>query len=111
MNSSINQQLDAWVNDHLDLYNYAVQIGDTDWQQQIADSLANKDAYAKSLYDQAVQRQLWSEFDLINRRMLELFDAMRTQAPDETQLEKFRQTMQELKRRRLAIVKQIKSVH
>jgi len=110
MNSAINQQLEAWVNDHLDLYNYAIEIGDNEWQREIEATLARKDAYAESLRSQAVKRRLWSEFDLINRRMLEMFDAMRMQSPDETQLEKFRNAMDELKRRRMAIVKQIKSV-
>ncbi|GFN33642.1 hypothetical protein [Paenibacillus xylaniclasticus] len=111
MNSTIHQQLETWVNDHLDLYNYAVRIGDQEWQLQILASLANKDDYAAELNNQAVKLQLWMEFEWINREMLALFDVMRTQSPDEKQFTKLRQAMHELKQRRIAIMKQIKSSH
>ncbi|TXK75124.1 hypothetical protein [Paenibacillus sp. N3.4] len=29
----------TWINDHLDLYNYALALGDKEWQQQILQTL------------------------------------------------------------------------
>ncbi|MWC28737.1 hypothetical protein [Paenibacillus sp. MMS18-CY102] len=111
MNVIVNQQIETWINDHLDLYNYAIQAGDLEWQQSILKQLSRKDEYIKSLQEKQLKRQLWGQFDQINQKLLGLFDEMRSHSQNETYMKSIQLQMWELKRQRLEIVKQIKSVN
>lgn len=110
MKTNISKQIEVWINDQLDLYNYALQISDTLWQQQILDTLSHKDAYLQELYKEQENQRLWGQFNEINQVMLQLLDEIRTQSLDREQLEAIRIKLTELKKRRLAIVQQINSV-
>ncbi|EFM09291.1 conserved hypothetical protein [Paenibacillus curdlanolyticus YK9] len=111
MNMIVNQQIEAWINDHLDLYNYAIQKGDTAWQQSILLQLSRKDEYVQALQEKQLKRELWGQFDLINQKLLGLFDEMRSHSQNQTYMKSIQLQMWELKRQRLEIVKQIKSVN
>ncbi|PWV92017.1 hypothetical protein DFQ01_1373 [Paenibacillus cellulosilyticus] len=110
MKTNITNQIEVWINDQLDLYNYALQIGDTDWQQQILDTLSQKDKYLQELYNEQENQRLWGQFNEINQAMLQLLEEIRTQALDREQLEAIRVKLSELKKRRLTIVHKINSV-
>jgi hypothetical protein len=110
MNTNITNRIEVWINDQLDLYNYALQIGDTDWQQHIIETLSHKDDYLQELYNEQENQRLWGQFNEVNQAMLRLLEEIRTQAMDREQLEAIRSKLSELKKRRLAIVQQINTV-
>jgi hypothetical protein len=107
MKANIKKQIEAWINDQLDLYNYALQISDSDWQQRILETLSHQDKYMQELYNEQESQRLWMQFNAINQTMLQLLEEIRTQALDREQLETTRLKLSELKKRRLTIVKQI----
>lgn len=107
MDTTIARQFEAWVNDQLDLYNYAAQIGDKEWQKDIVASLSHKDDYIRERQSEQKKRQLWGQFDKINRSMLRLFEELRMNTTNEKQLEAIRSEMWELKKQRLEVVKRI----
>ncbi|GMK38407.1 hypothetical protein PCCS19_14610 [Paenibacillus sp. CCS19] len=110
MKTNISNQIETWVNDQLDLYNYALQIGDAHWQQHILETLSNKDAYLQELFKEQENQRLWGQFNEINQSMLQLLEEIRTQSLDREQLEAIRTKLSELKKRRLVIVQKINAV-
>ncbi|MNO21519.1 hypothetical protein D3C76_112930 [compost metagenome] len=77
MNREAELLAERWIDDHLDLFNYAVSIGDTEWQQEIIAILNNKSSMIQKEIHATMMQQLWSKYDLINDKMLELFTKMR----------------------------------
>ncbi|TBL76505.1 hypothetical protein [Paenibacillus thalictri] len=69
----------AWVNDYLDLYNYARSIGDSEWEKEIIASLKNKNLLAEYRRNM-ILRDLWKSYDMINRQLLEVFAELRSSA-------------------------------
>ncbi|RXZ79152.1 hypothetical protein EBB07_24035 [Paenibacillaceae bacterium] len=67
----------TWVNDHLDLLNYAKQIGDTAWQNEIIAALKNSETHLQEQAQYKLQFQLWQRFDQLNHRVLELYQQIR----------------------------------
>ncbi|WP_010493006.1 hypothetical protein [Paenibacillus elgii] len=97
-----------WVDDYLDLYNYAGRIGDTAWQQEIADILKQKDAYVSEAVRTRKLEELWTTFDSINRKMLELYRELR-ETDDSWVTERLREQVRELKTERLTVSRKIKA--
>ncbi|GGA07033.1 hypothetical protein GCM10008018_61080 [Paenibacillus marchantiophytorum] len=95
----------TWINDHLDLYNYALALGDTEWQQQILQTLKQFELHLTRQFE----FQLWQMFDSINRNMLKLFQQLKDHKQNSTEEEQLREKVWELKLRRLEIVKLIKA--
>ncbi|WP_216624754.1 hypothetical protein [Paenibacillus foliorum] len=93
-----------WVDDYLDLYNYARKLGDTEWQQQILQTLNNKDELRETL-----QYNLWKMFDTINGKMLELYEQLR-RSKDSNQIETLREQVWELRNQRIVISRRIKAI-
>ncbi|MCD1258344.1 hypothetical protein B5M42_005740 [Paenibacillus athensensis] len=102
MAQTYQQYVQGWVDDYLDLYNFAAQLGDTHWQQEIMHTLKNKDQHVQSL----LQQQLWQLFDSVNRKMLELFEQMRA-TQNQAEKETIREQVWELKLIRVEIVRKI----
>lgn len=67
-----------WVDDYLDLYNYASQIGDTDWQQVILRQLAEHESLSLAEQQSKLKDELWRKFDSVNNKLLELFRELRS---------------------------------
>ena len=99
---------EAWINDYLDLYNFAGQLGDVQWQNEIianlqsAEAEIKKEAYAKKI------DQLWQKFDFINQELLTLYQKLR-QSQFETEVERLKNQVWELKLQRILISKEIYS--
>ncbi|NOU95866.1 hypothetical protein GC093_21955 [Paenibacillus sp. LMG 31456] len=104
MFSPKNINLLLWVDDYLDLYNYARKLGDTEWQQQILQTLNNKDELRETL-----QYNLWKMFDTINGKMLELYEQLR-RSKDSNQIETLREQVWELRNQRIVISRRIKAI-
>ncbi|MFD0672761.1 hypothetical protein [Cohnella sp. GCM10027633] len=62
-----------WVDDYLDLLNYAQQIGDIEWQQEILRTLSDTERRKEQAALELRAESLWRQFDAINAKMLELY--------------------------------------
>ncbi|OCT11095.1 hypothetical protein A8709_05225 [Paenibacillus pectinilyticus] len=62
-----------WKDDYLDLLNYARQIGDVEWQNEIIQTLTKSTLYIQQSMLEHKISQLWQRFDAVNRKMLELY--------------------------------------
>ncbi|MDT3424793.1 hypothetical protein J2Z22_000305 [Paenibacillus forsythiae] len=94
------------VNDYLDLYNYAKQIGDAQWQADLLTTLKNlKNMTEAEIREQKV-REMWIRFDDINAVLLELFEKLRTGGTD-IQARAWRERVWELKLERISLAKEL----
>ncbi|WP_260410923.1 hypothetical protein [Cohnella xylanilytica] len=108
MTNANRQAAEQWVNDYLDLYNYAVRIGDAEWQQEIVRTLGSKEAHIRELSEHLVLRGLWLRFDAINRKMIELYEQLRDNR-DAVDGERLREKVWELKRQRVIVANEIRA--
>lgn len=99
----------AWVDDHLDLYNYAGSLGDTQWQAELKERFLAREEHFRSITSDQLRQDLWRMFDQINAKMLELFGQLRG-ANDREQEAELRERVWELKVMRVEIVRKIKSL-
>ncbi|NEW09837.1 hypothetical protein GK047_28360 [Paenibacillus sp. SYP-B3998] len=95
----------TWINDHLDLYNYALQLGDTQWQKQILHTLSQFEHHLTRQFE----FQLWQRFDAINQNMLKLFQQIKDKKQNGAEEQQLREKVWQLKLQRLEIVKMIKA--
>lgn len=102
------KEAQTWVNDYLDLYQYARSIGDIEWQQEILAKLKNTQSEIESaLPPQSYSHEdIWRIFDGINQEILSLYQQLRAQ-PSNPQL---RGRILELKQHRQKLTRQISSV-
>jgi len=78
-----SQQREIWLNDHLDLYNYACEIGDSDWQEELMATIRNGPPSENDETDREErQRKLWQEYHVLNNKLLELFSLLKTSKSD-----------------------------
>jgi len=99
----------ARTNDYLDLLNYAKLIGDPEWQNEIIHELKQSDGQLDAQLQSEIQATLWSQFDIINKQVLELYDLAR-KSRDNAELLKYEEKLRGLKRQRADVVLQIKGV-
>ncbi|KQN96223.1 hypothetical protein [Paenibacillus sp. Leaf72] len=94
-----------WINDHLDLINYAMQIGDQEWQAELVAALQemNVPSYPS---EEVVKELLWRQYDEVLRQMLAIYEQLRNSAfKGDLNIEK---QLWSLKLRRVNLAKQIK---
>jgi hypothetical protein len=106
----INKITQAWVDDYLDLYNYAKHIGDVQWQQQISEALQNKEVHIQNqlqVMQEKLKQDLWKMFDSVNRNMLQIYEELR-KSQDAKQVEDLRKQVWELKTQRIDISRKIR---
>ncbi|ACT00874.1 hypothetical protein [Paenibacillus sp. JDR-2] len=96
-----------WINDYLDLYNYAKQIGDQEWQRDISRSLAGWKEQASQQALSMKAAELWRKFDVINRKMLDLYRQLRN-SDDSSDLKTLREEVWLLKLQRVELSRQFK---
>lgn len=100
----------SWVNDQLDLYNYAKSIGDQAWQADILERLLHRDAYIEREIEEMLLRQLWKMFDWVNGRLSQLFRQLRL-TDEETKQEELREQVWQLKLERVQLTQMIRSLY
>ncbi|WP_020618070.1 hypothetical protein [Paenibacillus daejeonensis] len=71
-----------WTDDYLDLLNYASQIGDQAWYNELLAKLQDRESHVKEEVHLATREQLWRSFDEINRKMLALYKQVHTSHED-----------------------------
>ncbi|MDF2660070.1 MAG: hypothetical protein K0Q94_2861 [Paenibacillus sp.] len=109
MNATISNPIaQAWINDYLDLYNYAVALGDSEWQLELINKLKQNGVHIERHLRENQREQLWKMFDSINRNMLEIYDELRD-TKNVKKSEILKEQVWELKIRRLDISRKLKA--
>ncbi|SFE96389.1 hypothetical protein SAMN04487969_11048 [Paenibacillus algorifonticola] len=102
---TVEAHTQIWINDHLDLINYAIQIGDQEWQAELVAALKemNVPSYPS---EEVVKEQLWRQYDEVLRQMLVIYEQLRNSAfKGDLNIE---EQLWSLKLRRVNLAKQIK---
>ncbi|MBO9608291.1 MAG: hypothetical protein J7639_20195 [Paenibacillaceae bacterium] len=108
MTSRIQAITDKWTDDHLDLLNYAIQIGDREWQQELIGMLRERQQHVQAEWRGIRERELWRKYEAINRKMLVLFAQMRDSA-NQIETRVLQDELWELKIERIRIAKQLRA--
>lgn len=96
------------VDDYLDLLNYAKQLNDTVWEQELKEALRHfLQADRKGTKDFKINA-LWQHFDQINDRLMVLFDLLRN-SNNPTERNSWSEQIWELKLERIKLEKQIQA--
>lgn len=93
------------TDDYLDLYNYARQLGDIEWQQQILHTLQDRSLADKEI-SYFILQDLWNKFDTVNQKLIRLYEQLK-EITDKSQAEQLREQVWELKLQRVAITRKI----
>lgn len=108
MASRIQDITHTWTDDHLDLLNYAIKIGDREWQEELIGALRDRQQHVQAEWREIRERELWRKYEEINRKMLVLFAQMRLSANNiETRV--LQDELWELKMQRIRIAKQLRA--
>ncbi len=94
--------------DYLDLLNYAIQIGDEEWQQEILLNLKRLNHSEEWQHEWAVTEQLWRQFDRINQQLLSLYDSIR-ETTDDSSKQRLLEQWWQLKLERISVSRQIQA--
>ncbi len=94
--------------DYLDLLNYAIQIGDEEWQQEILLNLKRLNHSEEWQREWAVTEQLWRQFDRINQQLLSLYDSIR-ETTDDSSKQRLLEQWWHLKLERISVSRQIQA--
>lgn len=98
-----------WVDDYLDLLNYAKRIGDVAWQHEIISTLNDSERYKEQAALELRTEALWLQFDAVNAKMLELYRQLRE--PENAYIAaRITEEVWELKTRRVEIGKKLNAV-
>lgn len=108
MNTTISYTI--WVNDQLDLLNYAKQLGDQDWQDNILHRLREVDQASFDLVQVNPQASLWNQYEAIIQEMVALYDQVRS-SRDSLEENQIKERIWELKQQRVQVAKLIKSLN
>jgi hypothetical protein len=93
---------EQWLNDYLDLYLFAREIGDLDWQQDILSRLQKCDVLVKEQMDKMLIDHLWQKFDEINTKLLDIYEKMKN-TPLDYEFEQLQDRAWELKQERVNV--------
>lgn len=94
--------------DYLDLLNYAIQLDDVQWQEEILESMRKLNASEETKQEWATTEDLWRQFDKINSRLTEIYYSIRA-SKDDADKQRLLEQMWELKMQRIDVSRQIKS--
>ncbi|WP_418040383.1 hypothetical protein [Paenibacillus xylanilyticus] len=97
----------TWVNDYLDLYNYAKTIGDSAWAEDLLRKLRDqKDIMLEEEQKVRLLRELLANYDRINYQLLEIFNKLRG-ASEGSQAESLQEQWLKLKLMRIDVSRKI----
>ncbi|MGX1832276.1 hypothetical protein ACWIE6_28965 [Paenibacillus taichungensis] len=97
----------TWVNDYLDLYNYARTIEDSEWAEDILRKLQDqKDALLEEERKAILLRGLLTSYDRINKQLIDIFSKLRV-ASEGYQTESLQEQWFKLKLMRIDVSRKI----
>ncbi|RAP76753.1 hypothetical protein [Paenibacillus montanisoli] len=98
-----------WMDDYLDLYNFAKQIGDRDWQEQLLEAMRRKEELEREETLRAARDELLQQFNTVNHQMMELIAHLKQSATPEEETT-ILELIGTLKAKRMDLAKKIKSL-
>ena len=96
-----------WIDDQLDLYRLATLLGDSVWQHQIIERLRNKEDHIQREVQYLAWERLWIRFDEINRKILVIYEELRS-SDNDSQKEMLREQAWELRNLRVQIGRKLR---
>ncbi|GAS83781.1 hypothetical protein BK131_22955 [Paenibacillus amylolyticus] len=97
----------TWVNDYLDLYNFARTIEDSEWAEDILRKLRDqKDALLEEERKAILLRELLISYDRINKQLVDIFSKLRV-ASEGYQTESLQEQWFKLKLMRIDVSRKI----
>lgn len=106
---SNNLTYTQWVNDLLDLYNYAKELDDCEWQKSIMTQLYESDPVNFDSNSSLSPSALWKQYEDIIQQMVALYDQARSSRND-VELEKIKERLWDLKQQRIRVAKYIQGI-
>ncbi|WP_339168498.1 hypothetical protein MKX75_03955 [Paenibacillus sp. FSL R5-0341] len=98
---------ETWVNDYLDLYNFARTIEDSEWAEDILRKLRDqKDALLEEERKAILLRELLISYDRINKQLVDIFSKLRV-ASEGYQTESLQEQWFKLKLMRIDVSRKI----
>ena len=73
MNRNSGSLREERINDYLDLYNYAVSIGDAEWQEAILLELERSAPSKRTDRTDVLRNELMRDYETINRTLLDIY--------------------------------------
>ncbi|AEI41087.1 hypothetical protein [Paenibacillus mucilaginosus] len=98
----------AWVDDYLDLLNMAKRLQDTQWEQELLQTLQEYKRHTAAEIHYRFTQELWRRFDEINRRMLELYEKLKANR-DQQENRLLQEQVWDLKLERIEVMRRIHS--
>lgn len=108
MSGSRTLYTQQWIDDHLDLWNYAGEIGDEEWQAELLLILQDKEPRVDRELKQKKKDELWRRYDSINMLLLELYSELRN--PANREQPELMERLMALKQQRLEISRQLATI-
>lgn len=101
-----NEETCLEVNDYLDLFILAGNLGDKQWQQEIIVKLQNRQTQESQNDESATLDHLWTEYKKINKTIHELYSQLQSM-PSNHDLQEI---MWNLKQRRIELGRKINNM-
>ncbi|RBW71366.1 hypothetical protein [Bacillus taeanensis] len=103
------QLKEQWVNDYLDLYRFAKEIGDQDWQQELSTKLSNSETFVTKETHEIIQADLQQSFDEIDNEIAALYYQLNA-LHSQHEKEKLREQVWHLKIKRASLMQQLRAM-
>ncbi len=97
------------MDDYLDLYNLAKQLGDLEWQEQLLEAMRQREASEHEEALRSARDELWQQFNTVNHQMMELIAHLKQSSTPEEE-DAIRELIGTLKQQRMDLAKKIKSL-
>lgn len=110
MSWNVEQIAERWTDDYLDLYNFALKIGDQEWQAQILGQLNERQSGIRHEAEQLTRESLWRLFDETNKKLLAIYTLLQC-SEDRSDRRKLMEKAMELKLERISVSNKIKQHH
>jgi hypothetical protein len=101
---------EQWVNDHLDLYRFAKELGDEKWQEALSEKLSNSDTFVTKETQEIIQTELQQSFDEIDNELASIYYKLNT-INSQNEKEKLREQAWHLKIKRSSLMQQLRAVN
>ncbi|MCS7458795.1 hypothetical protein N0M98_01470 [Paenibacillus doosanensis] len=106
MKSYMNEFTRSFIDDHLDLYRYAVHLGDQAWADELLETLRHYKEHVRQEMYRINRKELWRQFDAVNLQLLQAYNKLQD-GPDEETQARLHRLIRQLKLQRIAITNQI----
>ncbi|MFC5470789.1 hypothetical protein ACFPPD_19045 [Cohnella suwonensis] len=95
-----------WMDDHLDMYNMALLLGDSEWQDRLLKKMADREKLIAKELRVIAHAEVLRNFESLNKDLLNLYEQMRVSS-DKEELIALRDRIWELRALRMDVYKKL----